>query len=224
MGSRPPGEHELTEMFCAAVLLLVSQLDPLTLKGFDHFYNLEYPESIAAFRKAVQAMPKDPQRHTHLAQAVVFSVMERAGALESEMVTGANSFFRRPKMEPSADEDALFHKEISEALQLSAAALKVRNDDPQALYAQGAALALRGTWRFLVRKEWMDALRDLTSARKAHNKVAELQPENIDARMMQGAHDYVVGSLPFGYRILGFLAGFNGDQAKGLHPLLPVLV
>lgn len=38
-------------------LLLVAQaalwpeMDPLVQKGYDHFYNLEYPEAIATFRR-----------------------------------------------------------------------------------------------------------------------------------------------------------------------------
>jgi tetratricopeptide (TPR) repeat protein len=59
-------------------------------------------------------------------------------------------------------------------------------------------------------------LKDLTAGRKLHNRVIEAQPERIDARMMQGLHDYVVGSLPWGYKMLGFLAGFRGDREQGM--------
>lgn len=202
-----------------AILLLAPPQDPLVAKGFDHFYNVEYPEAVDAFRRAVEAAPNDPRRRTHLAQAVLFLVMERAGALESELVTGANSFLRRPRMEPKAGEDALFHEQINAALRLAGEKLKSKPDDPEALYAQGVALGLRGTWRFLVRKAWMDALRDITNARKAHNRVVELQPGNIDARMLEGVHDYIVGSLPFAYRVLGFLAGFHGNREEGMKTL-----
>jgi tetratricopeptide (TPR) repeat protein len=202
-----------------AFLLLAPPPDPLVAQGFEHFYNVEYPEAIAAFQKSLLAAPNDPQRHSHLAQAVLFLVMERAGALDSEMVTGANSFLRRPKMEPRPAEDTLFHEQIDAALRLTAATLQRHPNDSQALYAQGVATGLRGTWRFLVRKAWMDALRDITTARKDHNRVVELQPDNIDARMLQGAHDYIVGSLPFAYRMLGFLAGFHGDREAGMKTL-----
>ncbi|NWF85350.1 MAG: tetratricopeptide repeat protein [Bryobacteraceae bacterium] len=202
-----------------AFLLLAPPQDALVAKGFDHFYNVEYPEAVDAFRRAVEAAPNDPRRRTHLAQAVLFLVMERAGALESEMVTGANSFLRRPRMEPKAGEDALFHEQIDTALRLADQKLKSNPNDPEALYAQGVALGLRGTWRFLVRKSWMDALRDITNARKAHNRVVELQPGNIDARMLQGVHDYIVGSLPLAYKVLGFLAGFRGNREAGMETL-----
>ena len=203
-------------MLMLALLLLAPPVDPLVEKGFDHFYNCEYPEAIAEFQRAVQAAPRDPDRYNHLAQGVLFHMMFRAGALETEMVTGGNAFLRRPKMEPSPEEQKLFYDSIGHSLELSRLALEHNPDDPRALYAQGVAIGFRGTYNYLVRKAWLDALRDVTAARKLHNRVVELDPSNVDARMMQGIHDYIVGSLPFAYRLLGFLAGFHGDREQGI--------
>ncbi|MBN9661188.1 MAG: tetratricopeptide repeat protein [Acidobacteria bacterium] len=191
-------------------------MDPLVQKGYDHFYNLEYPEAIASFQKSVEAAPADPDRRNHLAQAVLFSLMFRAGALETEMVTGGNPFLRRPKMEPTPAEEKLFDDSLSECSRLSKALLAKNPNDTKALYAQGVALGLRGTYNYLVKKAWLDSLRDMTAGRKLHNRVYELDPTNIDALMMQGMHDYVVGSLPFAYKVLGFLAGFHGDRQQGI--------
>ena len=203
-------------MLIAALLLLAPALDPLVERGFDHFYNCEYPEAIAEFQRAVQAAPLDPDRHNHLAQGVLFYMMFRAGSLETEMVTGGNAFLRRPKMEPTAAEQRLFYTSIDESLRLTRLLLEKNPNDAKALYAQGVAIGFRGTFNYLVRKAWLDALRDVTAARKLHNRVVELEPSNIDARMMQGIHDYIVGSLPFAYRLLGFLAGFHGDRDQGI--------
>lgn len=203
-----------------AVLLLAAFLargaDPLIEKGYEHFYSVEYPESIAAFEKAIAAKPGDASRHTHLAQALLFSLMYRSGALESQLVTGADAFVRRPKVEVTPEEEKRFFDEISRALDLTKKGVEAQPPDWDAMYARGVALGLRGTYNFLVRRAWLDALRDLTAGRKLHNRVTEAQPERIDARMMQGVHDYVVGSLPWGYRMLGFLAGFRGDREQGI--------
>ncbi|MGQ9918734.1 MAG: tetratricopeptide repeat protein [Bryobacteraceae bacterium] len=199
-----------------AALLVAQYEDPVVERGFDHFYNLEYPQAIAEFRKAIEARPTDPHRHNHLAQAVLFQMMFRAGALDTEMVTGGNPFLRRARMEPTAEEQKLFAASIGETLRLTAQALEKNPRDTGALYARGVALSFRGTYNFLVRRAWMDALRDITDARKLHNRVAELEPSNMDALMLQGVHDYIVGSLPWYYRTLGFLVGFRGDRARGV--------
>lgn len=200
----------------AASLLTAQELDPYSRRGFNHFYNIEYDQAIADFQASVNADPTDPQRYNHLAQAVLFKLMYRSGALESQMVTGANPFLRRPKMEPTAEERERFENAIRTSLKLSDERLQKNRSDAAALYAHGVALGFRGTYNFLVKKAWMDALRDLTDGRKQHNRVVELQPSNIDARMMQGVHDYIVGSLPWHQRALGFLAGFHGDREQGI--------
>ncbi len=199
-----------------AALLLAQYEDPVVQRGFDHFYNLEYPQAIAAFQNAIAAKPSDPQRHNHLAQAALFQMMFRAGALETELVTGGNPFLRRARMEPTAEEQKLFASSIGECLRLTEIALQKNPKDADAMYARGVALGFRGTYNFLVRRAWMDALRDITDARKLHNRVAELEPSNIDALMLQGVHDYIVGSLPWYYRTLGFLVGFRGDRQRGV--------
>jgi len=203
-------------MMVAALVLAAVGVDPVIEKGFDHFYNLEYPQAIAEFQKAIAAAPKDPNRHNHLAQAVLFEMMFRAGALETEMVTGGNPFLRRPKMEPTAEEQKLFAASIGETLRLTEEALRKNPRDAGALYARGVALGFRGMYNFLVRRAWMDALRDITEARKLHNRVAEIEPDHVDALMLQGVHDYIVGSLPWYYRTLGFLVGFRGDRERGI--------
>ncbi len=202
--------------FLLAALLLAQYDDPVVAQGFDHFYNLEYPQAIAAFQKAISARPDDPHRHTHLAQAVLFQMMFRAGALETELVTGGNPFLRRARMEPTPEEQKQFAAAIGECLRLTEAALQKDPKDTNAMYARGVALGFRGTYNFLVRRAWLDALRDITDARKLHNRVAELEPSNIDALMLQGVHDYIVGSLPWYYRTLGFLVGFRGDRERGI--------
>jgi tetratricopeptide (TPR) repeat protein len=194
-------------------------LNPLVQKGFDHFYNIEYAEAAADFQRAIQGSPADANLYNHLAETMLFSMMYRCGALESEMVTGGNPFMRQPKMEPSPEEQRLFRSSIQKTLDLTEHTLAAKPNDVDALYARGVAIGFEGTYDYLVRKAWLDSLREVTAARKLHNRVSELDPTRIDARMMQGFHDYVVGSLPLVYRMLGFLAGFHGDREEGIRTL-----
>ena len=75
--------------------------DPLAEPGFQHFYNLEYNEALAAFRAEVAANPNSPDGYNHVAQTVLYREMFRSGALESELVTGSNPFLRREGLNPS---------------------------------------------------------------------------------------------------------------------------
>jgi tetratricopeptide (TPR) repeat protein len=191
-------------------------------RAFDHFYNLEYAEAAALFEQAIAREPNRPELHNHLAQTLVFQEMFRNGALESELVNGTNSFLRRPKLNPSSETERRFLGEVDRSLALCDALLKKNPKDTAALYAMGIAYGLRSDYFWVVKKSWRDSLRDATEARKAHNRVVELEPENMDARLVQGLHDYIVGSLPWHYRVLGFLVGFRGDKDRGIRTVREV--
>jgi tetratricopeptide (TPR) repeat protein len=100
--------------------------------------------------------------------------------------------------------------------------LRENPDDPRALGALGASYAVRGNYNFLVRKAWVDALHDATDARNAHKRLCQIEPDNVDARMIPGVYDYVLGSVPVAYRILGFVAGYHGNRHRGIETLQTV--
>ena len=188
-------------------------------EGYQHFYNLEYDEALADFEKAIAQAPNSVELHNHAAETIVFREMYRDGALESELVTGNNSWLRRAKLNPTPETEKRFLGEIQKALDLEQARLRLNPNDTAALYAMGITYGLRANYFFLVKKAWRDSLRDATTARKLHNRVSELDPSNVDARLVQGLHDYVIGSLPAFYRMLGFLIGFHGDKERGIRTI-----
>lgn len=193
--------------------------EPLEQRAFEHFYNLEYDRAIQEFERAIAREPHNPNPHNHLAQALLYREMYRDGALESELVSGANSFLRRPKLNPTPDIEKQFQNEIETAIHIAGERLERNSKDTTALYALGVSYGLRANYNFLVRKAWREALGDATTSRKLDGRLTELDPSNYDARLVQGVHDYVVGSLPWTWKLLGFLAGFRGDKEKGLRTL-----
>src|SRR5437764_15309026 len=105
---------------CALLLLAASSLCAAdwVQEGNEAVYNLDYDQSIAAYEKALAASPDDQQLHNHLAHALLYRELFRDGALESELVSGNNSFLRRPKLEPPAAVEKRFFAEIDRAMQL----------------------------------------------------------------------------------------------------------
>jgi tetratricopeptide (TPR) repeat protein len=65
----------------------------------------------------------------------------------------------------------------------------------------------------------VEALREATAARKANERIRELDPKDVDAKLVYGLNEYVVASLPFYMRALGFLGGFHGDRTDGIQQL-----
>jgi tetratricopeptide (TPR) repeat protein len=213
--------HKLA-LLLALIASPVGAQQTLIDEGFSHFYNLEYDQAIAVFEKAIEQNPALPDLHNHLAQTLIFREMFRNGALESELVSGSNSFLRRPKLNPSPETEKRILDEIAKSMALADARLKQNPNDTAAMYASGIAYGLRSNYFWVVKKAWRDSLKDATAARKLHNRISELEPNNVDARLVQGLHDYIVGSLPFGFKMLGLVIGIRGDKDKGIRTVQEV--
>ena len=199
--------------------LLLNAADAPVSPGYDHFYNNEFDQALETFEQDLKAHPSDPQMFNHVAQGLLYREMLRSGALESQLVSGNNPFLRRPKMEISEQDKQRFDYCFHQAVALSDARLKTQPNDTDALAALSVIHGLRSNYLFLVEKSWMESLREATAARKADERVRELDPHDVDAKLVYGLNEYVVGSLPFYMRALGFLGGFHGDREDGIRQL-----
>jgi tetratricopeptide (TPR) repeat protein len=193
--------------------------DVLDDPAFDHFYNLEYDQALAGFLAGARVAAQSPDVQNHIAQTILFRAMFRGGMLQSQMLTSANSFLRMPKLEMSAADRAQFEDATQHAVELAQSRLRDNPNDAAALYALGVSYGLRGNYDFAVRKAYLDALHEMGAARKFHNRVTRIDPAMVDAELTQGVYDYVVGSLPLGWKMLGFMGGFQGNRERGIATL-----
>jgi tetratricopeptide (TPR) repeat protein len=193
--------------------------DPLSSPAWQYFYNNEYDSALSCFIEETRSRPNGPGAYNHIAQTILYRELFRNGALESELVTGNNPFLRRAKVNISAENRKAFEDAMGRATSLGEARLEKNEDDAEALYDLSVTYGLRANFEFLVDKAWTDALRNATESRKYSNRVLALEPGLSDAYLIQGLHNYVVGSLPFYLRMVGFLAGFHGDRDKGMQEL-----
>jgi tetratricopeptide (TPR) repeat protein len=192
-----------------------------TQPGFAHFYNLEYDDALAVFTAQATRTPSDPDVYNHIAQTILYREMYRAGLLSSDFFIGTK-FVHQPKMPLAEADDQHFRDALDHAIGLCEERIAAKPDDTGALYSLGVSYGLRGNYLFIVNKEWVNALRDVSEARKLHKRVTELDPDFIDAKLTQGVNDYIVGSLPLRWKLLGFLGGFHGDKQRGMNTLCEV--
>jgi len=209
----------LKPMAAVSPFAFPSPADAPVSPGYDHFYNNEFDQALAIFETDLKDHPDDPQMYNHVAQGILYREMLRSGALESQLVSGNNPFLRRPKMEISEKDKQRFAFCFNQAIALSEAKLARRPDDLEALAAISVAHGLRSNYLFLVEKSWVESLKEATAARKANARIRELDPKDIDAKLVYGLNEYVVASLPFYMRALGFIGGFHGDRTDGIHQL-----
>ncbi|HVX66295.1 MAG TPA: tetratricopeptide repeat protein [Bryobacteraceae bacterium] len=193
--------------------------DSLVVRGYERFYNLDYTQAESDFSAYAASHPDDPSAYNHIAHSILYRDLFRAGALETEMVTGNNPFLRRAKVSAPPSDRLAFDQNVDRAIALAQARLKRNPQDAAAYYSLGVSYGLRANSDFLIRKAWTDALHDASAARRAHARVTEIDPGFIDARMVQGLYDYVVGSLPLHWRALGWLTGYRGSREQGIRTI-----
>ena len=201
------------------LLLPASPQNANDAEGFQHFYNLEFDEAMEAFSREIAESPDAPSGYNHLAAAVIFRAMLQGGALESELVSSSNPFLSRPKLSMPAEDHKRFNDAIQKSIDLSQARLNRNPRNTQALYTAGVAYGLRANYHFIVRKAWRDTLHDANTVHRYHIKATEVDASFIDARLTQGAHDYILGSLPWTWRLIGVLVGFHGNKEAGIRTL-----
>jgi len=192
---------------------------PDILRGFDHGNNIEYDEALVIFRRAAAKNPEDPHCQNYIAQTILYNAMLKAGALESELVSGTNPFFRRERMNPTQEEHSGFDNAINAAFSKAQARIAKNPKDAYGLYSIAITYGIRANYSFLVRKAWLDALKDSTASRKHAQLAIDADPTYIDAKIILGLHDYIVGSLSWTYKMMGFLAGIRGDRDGGIRTL-----
>jgi tetratricopeptide (TPR) repeat protein len=189
--------------------------DPLNPHAFEHFYDMEYERSVAEFTQVLQRHPDDPDAINHLLNAVLFRELYRVGALNAGEY--ANDSFLNAAHRP-ADPHVVeqIKSLVQKALAIEDKRLDANPKDVAAIYARGVTKAEFATYTALLERAWFSALRNAVGARHDHEKVLELDPQNLDAKLIVGAHNYVVGSLPWGVKVASSMVGLGGNKDKGL--------
>ena len=195
--------------------------DPLTASGFDRFYNMDYDHSVQDFQKVLERHPDDPFAVNHLLLAVMFRELYRMGALNTADYAN-DSFIGVPHHPADPKVKEQIKLLVDRAEKLEEEKLKANPNDVDALFARGNTRAQFSTYTALVERAWFSALRNAVGARHDHERVLELSPQYVDAKLVVGAHNYVMGSLPWGVKVAVSLVGLSGSKEKGIEYLYEV--
>jgi tetratricopeptide (TPR) repeat protein len=192
--------------------------DPLNLAAFDHFYNLDYDRAVQEFDQVLQRHPDDPFAVNHVLTAVLFRELYRMGALNTGEYAN-DSFISTPHRPADPKVRQQIKELVQRGLKLEEKRLSANPDDVGALYARGVTRAQFSTYTALAERAWFSALHNAVGARRDHERVLELNPGDIQAKLIVGAHNYVMGSLPWGLKIAASMVRLGGSKEKGIQYL-----
>jgi len=183
--------------------------------GQDHFFNLEYEDAIRDFNRLIEQNPDDPLAYSNLAAAQLFQELFRLGKLESSALRGDNQFLQQEKPQPDPAVKARFFETLGRGRRVAETLLARNPRHELAIYALANNYALEANYQFMVDKAWFSALRNGSKARDHCDRLRKLNPGFIDAYLVLGVNDYVVGSLPLPVKVLASLGGFRGSKSRG---------
>jgi tetratricopeptide (TPR) repeat protein len=193
--------------------------DPLVREGYEHFYNLDYPGAIERFERFHAAHPGDPQATVILLEAVLFQELYRQDLLDTTFyandgfLTGRHATEENPK---TGDRIlALADETVSEATWR----LDQNPNDVDALFARGWARALKCTYLSMVQRGYGGGFRLAMKAKDDCARALQLDPDYVDAKLVVGVYEYVLGALPLPFKLLIGFVGITGSKSHGLEML-----
>jgi len=195
--------------------------DPLADAAFDHFYNMDYDHAIQEFEKLLDRRPNDPSAVNHLLSAVLMRELYRMGAMNTGEYSN-DSFIGQAHRTADPRVKEQIKQLVERAESYEDEQLKASQNSVDALYARGVTRAQFALYTALVERAWFSSLRNAVGARKDHERVLELDPNYVDAKLVVGTHNYVLGSLPWSVKAAVALVGLSGTKEKGLQYLREV--
>ncbi len=190
--------------------------DPLVKDAFDHFYQLDYAGAVDRFSRFHDQHPGDPQPTALLLDAVLFQELYRQDLLDTTFY--ANDGFLTGRH--ATQEDPQIRDRIlglaDEAIHEADWRLGKNPNDVDALYARGWARSLKCTYIAMVQRGYLAGFKLARAAKDDHVRVLQLDPDYVDAKLVVGVYEYVVGALPLPFKLLIGFAGITGSKAQGL--------
>ncbi len=211
----------ITEVCLAAdpaVSTALRPSDPLNQAAFEHYYNLDYDAAIQDFERIVARHPNDPFALNHLLSAIQVRELYRMGAMNTGEYAN-DSFIGQAHRPADPARKQRIKQLVEQAEKLEDAELARNPKNVDMLYARGVTRGQFALYTALIERAWFSSLRNAVGARRDHERVLELVPQYTDAKLVVGAHNYVMGSLSFAVKMAVALAGLSGDKEKGLQYL-----
>ena len=195
--------------------------DPQIEAAYEHFYNLEYDRATQDFEAILDKNPNDPTAVNHLLTVLLMHQLYTMGAMNTGEYAN-DSFIGQAHRPADPKIKERIKQLVARAENLEEQQLKSNSHNLDALYSRGVTRAQFAVYTALIERAWFSALRNAVGARRDHEHVLELNPNYLDAKLVVGAHYYVIGSLPWSVKVAAAIVGLSGSKQKGLQYLREV--
>lgn len=189
---------------------------PEVRAAFQRLYSMDYTDAVRRFEQVQRQHPGDPMATDYVLDAITFQELNRLDLLDTTFYT--NDGFLTGKHTVVEDPKARDRIRAlgAEAANEADAELRSNPNDVNALFARGWARSLEATYSGMADRAFSAGLREAWDARSDCSRVLQLDPNYVDAKLVVGVYDYVVGALPFAFKIFIGIVGIHGSRAQGM--------
>jgi tetratricopeptide (TPR) repeat protein len=194
-------------------------LTPKVRQAYQRFYILDYDGALARFIQIQEENPTNPLAVDYVLNAVIFRELYRLDLLDTTFYAHDGFLNGKHPLTPDPAVATQVNTLYGRAVALAEQQLNSHPDDVDALFARGWARSLRAVYIGMMERSFVSALHVALQARSDNEKVLKLDAQYIDAKLVVGVHQYIVGSLSFGLKLVAGAAGITGSKSKGIDDL-----
>ncbi len=203
---------------------LPPEIMELRREGSEAMFNIDYTTAVSKFEEIRKRMPHHPAGDLYLATAFWLRHLNKSRRLQTGLYKSGSSFYAgadKAKEENEGDSvdagiDRAFRDRMAQAKTKALALVAKNKNDADALYYLGSFYGVMAGYEASTARKFYSAMRNGSRCVDAHEKVLKLRPEYYDAYLTVGLYDYIVGSLPFGYKALATMVGIRGNKKRGI--------
>lgn len=191
--------------------------EPASLdQGFRLLYDLDFAGAEKQFQAWQAQHPEDGVGPAAEGAGLLFAEFDRMGILEGQFFADDASFKEKNKLTADPQARARLEAALQRGEDLARKRLATSPQDANALFAMTMVYGLRADYAALIEKKNLASLRYGREASGWAEKLLAIQPDNADAYLATGVHNYIIGSLAAPWRWILRLGGYSGDKQKGM--------
>ena len=187
--------------------------------AFHLLYAQQFTEARAKFAAWEAQHPQEPLGEVAVAASYLFEEFYRQGVLSSDFFLNEKRFLGGIEGKPDPGRMSNFQGALVRTRTLANARLRDNPKDPEALFALTLSSGMESDADMILRKERLEALKQLKLANEYAKQLLAQKPNAHDAYVALGCANYIIGSLSGGMRFFLSFGGVHGDKKLGMQQL-----
>lgn len=185
-------------------------------RAYARAYNLDHDDAVRELDELAKVAPDLPATYRALASITWLRLLFSRGTVLVDEYLGriARHDVQMTSVDPEIT--GTFTRYVTRATALAETRVQTHPRDARAHYDLSSAVGLQASWAATVEGRMGRAFGAARRAYKSAERAAELAPDDPDPRLILGTYRYVVAGLNLPARWVAYIAGLDGDRARGL--------